>query len=196
MNLDLSTLGPLAEAVEKAGAPILGGALRAASLVSGAAPFPLNAILPPILGALADAVGGSADDPNGIAQKIDADPAVVADKIKAIEVTHADDLGSALDFSKLQVEQNEAELAAMPSFWGKVFFAGYRPLFMYSVVTWSNVLLIRAILGFSVSADFLVLWNPIWIAFGAQLGLRTVEKMGGVATDFVSRVLPARKQGR
>ncbi len=186
MNIDFSSLAPLASAVEQAGAPILAGALRAGSTVATAAPFPLNLVLPTVLNGLATAVGGNAADPSTITSQINPnDPTAVA-KIQAIEDQHRADLQNAVDMAKLQTDQSALNPAA-PA-WLNLIIAGWRPAYAWSIVIWANVLLVRAFLGYSEGAGFLSMWGPIWATFGLMLGLRTVEKWGGVSSPMA--VLP------
>lgn len=183
MNIDLSALGPLAGAVESAGAPILAQVLRAGTSIAGAAPFPLNLVLPAMLTAIADAVGGSADDPGALAGQISSDPGAAA-KIQAIEATHADDLGNALAFAKLQTDQNGAALAADLPIWAKIFFAGARPLQMWLTGPVMTLYQVAAASGHAVPID-----PSIYVTMAAQFallsGARTFEKQQGVASPIL-----------
>ena len=163
------------------------------STVSGAAPFPLSAILPAVLSSIADAVGGSADDPAGLATKIGSDPQAGA-KLQDIESQHLEDLTAALDALKLQTDQNNEELHVENANAGTVFFAGWRPAFAWTIVMWANVILVRSVMGQKITPEFLSLWNPMWIAFGGMMGLRTAEKFGGVATEALKGILPKLKK--
>lgn len=182
MALDLSKLGPLVGAVEAAGAPIFAEALRAASGVSGAAPFPLNLVLPIALNALADAVGGSADDPGALAGKIATDPDAAA-KIQAVEAAHSSDLESALAFAKLQVDQNGAAFNADLPIWAKIFFAGARPLQMWLTGPVMTLYQVAAASGHAAPVD-----PSIYVTMAAQFallsGARTYEKQQGVASPM------------
>lgn len=194
MNLDLSALRSLAEAVEAAGAPILAEALRAGSSVAGSAPFPLNLILPGLLNALADAVGDSSNDAGALAGKIAADPNAAA-KIQAIEAAHSDDLANALAFAKLQADQNSAELVADLPIWAKVFFAGARPLQMWLTGPLMTLYQLAAAAGHAAPID-----PSIYAAMAAQfallLGARTYEKQVGVASPMRLAVKPDGKLAR
>lgn len=191
MEIDFSALGPLAEAVEKAGAPILAAALRAGSSVSAAAPFPLNLVLPAVLNGVADAVGGSSDDLPALAGKVASDPNA-ATKIQAIEDTHKDDLQNALDFARLQVEQNAVELGVAAPLWAKVLFAGWRPAMGWIggpvLVSYQ---LAAATYGLKpVPAD---IFNWTVTAWGMLAGLRTVDKWQGAASPASVVPAPIRK---
>lgn len=191
MGFDIATLEPLAAQLAKAGAPILADALGTVL------PFPVNIIAKGVINSLAAAFGvegGANADPAVLAAKIAADPDAGA-KLQSVTDQHAADIGSALDFAKLQTDANAAELA-VPGAWSGALLAGWRPAFAWSVVLWIQIMLARALLGFEISAGFLALWNPIWLAFGGLLGLRTAEKFGGVATEALGKVAAALKARR
>jgi hypothetical protein len=187
MQIDFSALGPLADAVEKAGAPILAAALRAGSAVSTDAPFPLNLILPTVLNGLADALGGSADDPSGLCDKLASDPDAAA-KIKAVEDTHKDDLQSSLDFARLQVEQNDAAFAAAMPIWAKILFAGARPLQMWLTGPCLTLYQLCAATGHFAPIDP-ANYAIMSAQFAMLAGTRTYEKAQGLASP--APVIPA-----
>jgi hypothetical protein len=194
MQLDLSTLSPLASAVETAGAPILAQAIRAAAPIVGAAvPIPgASLIIPAILNALADAVGGSADDPSTITTKIEADPSAAAGKIKAVEDAHKDDLQSLLDLSKAQVDQNLAELNITTLNWrdllSRFFFAGWRPFTGWVFGISLALLLWSTWHGAEPPPAFDRYFIGATNIFMLLIGSRTTDKIFGVATNSLKQV--------
>lgn len=183
MAIDVSGLGSLIGAVESAGAPILAESLRAASTVAGAAPFPLNLLLPTVLNAVADAVGGTVDDPGALAGKIASDPEA-ASRIRAVEAAHSDDLTSALAFAKLQADQNNSAFGADLPVWTKIFFAGARPLQMWLTGPVMTIYQVAAASGHAAPID-----PSIFVTMAAQFallsGARTYEKQQGLASPAV-----------
>jgi hypothetical protein len=182
MAFNLSKLATLAASVEKAGAPILGAALRAGSAISGAAPFPLSLVLPSILGSLADAVGGTADDAASIVAKIDGSPDAAA-KIQAVEESHKDDLTNTLDMLKLQTDQNEAELNVNAPLWARLLYSGWRPLMGWI----SGPVLMAYQIGavtFGGRPVPMETFAPAMALWTALAGLRTSEKWQGVAAPL------------
>ncbi len=182
MNIDFSSLGTLASAVEQAGAPILGAALRAGSTVSSAAPFPLNLVLPVALNSLASAVGGDAANPASVADRINADPNAVAAKIQAVEALHRDNLKNALEMAKLQTDQIGSYLTADIPVWVKFYFGGWRP-----TMGWvGSVVVIYQALGVMLAWPLVPgdMFNVILATWTSLAGLRTVEKWKGAASPL------------
>ncbi|MDI4641436.1 hypothetical protein K9U39_10885 [Rhodoblastus acidophilus] len=144
-------------------------------------------VLPVVLNSLADVVGGAADDPAALAEKIGADPNAAV-KVQAIEGRHKDDLQSALDFAKLQADQNAAYLAVDMPIWSKIFFAGARPLQMWLTGPLLTLYQIVAATGYAAPLD--PSSYAIMAAQYAMLaGARTYEK--GVGTASPAPLLPA-----
>jgi hypothetical protein len=88
----------------------------------------------------------------------------------------------------LQVQMNlkEAESA-------NFFIAGWRPAFAWLCIVWVFIGLAWTFTGRELPPGYLAIWNPVWIAFGGMLGLRTIEKWGGVARDTLKKILPKGK---
>jgi len=191
MQIDFSALAPLAAAVEKAGAPILAAALRAGSSVSGAAPFPLNLLLPAVLNGLADAVGGDASDLGALADKISAAPDI-ATKIQAVQDSHRDDLQNALDMARLQVDQNAAYLSADMPIWAKIFFAGARPLQMWLTGPALTLYQVAAATGHFAPLDPSS-YAVMAAQFAMLAGARTFEKNAGIASPAPFAPAPVRR---
>ena len=181
MSFDPKDLEPLAAAVASAGAPIL------AKIVGTVLPFPVNMIASTVISCLAAAFGAPADDPAAIAVAIGKDPDA-ASKITAVAQAHADDIASALDFARLQANQNAKE-AENPS----LFVAGWRPAIGWSLgamVTWQWISATWH--GPVVEAS---VYNVSLALLGTLVGARTVEKWKGVATPAIG-ALGARLRGR
>lgn len=84
MNLDLSTLGPLAGSLIKAGAPTLGSVVG--SLVGGPFGGLAGNLAGNVLGDIAGALGAPPDTPPAVIQQtIEADPPAAAAKLEALE---------------------------------------------------------------------------------------------------------------
>jgi hypothetical protein len=188
--MDFSTLIPLAQAVEQAGAPILAEVLRAAAPVVGAAiPIPgASLIVGPLLTALADAIGGSANDPSTITAQINADPTAATAKIRAVEDAHKDDLQGLLDMAKLQSDQDLAEINMTPilswrDFVGRAFFAGWRPAAGWVfVISWVSVMFVTW-RGGTVPEGFKPYFSGGTTIFMTLIAARSSDKVFGVATD-------------
>ena len=193
--MDLSALGPLAAAVEGAGAPILAAALRAAAPIAGAAvPIPFaGPIVTLLLNSLADAVGGSADDPASITQAINAAPTDVTEaKIQAVENAHQTDLQSLLDFSKLQEDENSSDLLVTASTWREAlmrfFFAGWRPAAGWVfIASWVGVLY-ATWQGTTLNPTFAKYFSDSSTIFMTLIAARASDKIFGVATDSLVAV--------
>jgi len=184
MQIDYSALGPLAQAVELAGAPILGEVLRAAAPVVGAAvPIPFaGPIITMVLNELANDLGPPANDPTALAQKIAADPDA-AGKIQAFEEKYKADLQNALDIAKVQADQNTAALNANLPLWAKIYFAGARPLQMWLTGP------LLTLYQYGVTFGHLPPMDPTTFAglagqFVILSGARSVEKVQGVASPM------------
>jgi hypothetical protein len=184
MSLNFPDLAPLAGAVEKAGAPILGAALRAGSTVATAAPFPLNLVLPVVLNGVANAVGGDASNPAGMAQTINADPNAVAEKIQAVEDQHKDDLQNALDMAKLQTDQTGSYLTADIPNWMKFFFGGWRPMMGWL----GSFVVFYQVIGVTLSWRLIPveMFNVVLITWGSLAGFRTIDKWQGSASPVAA----------
>ena len=172
MAFDPKELVPLAEAVAKAGAPILG------KILGTVLPFPFNMLASGIVSSLATAFGAPADDPPAIAAAIQKDPDATA-KITAVAEAHADDLVSALDFAKLQTDIDMKE-AENPS----LFIAGWRPGLGWSLagmVTWQWV----ASAGhWPLVGD--AVYNGSMVVLASLLGVRAWEKFKCVDTKAIA----------
>jgi len=193
--MDLSSLGPLANAVEAAGAPILAAALRAAAPIAGAAiPIPFaGPIVTLLLNSLADAVGGSASDPASITDAINAAPTPATEaKIQAVEASHKTDLSSLLDFAKLQDDENSAELLVTASTWREAlmrfFFAGWRPAAGWVfIASWVGVLF-ATWRGDTLNPTFAKYFSDSSTIFMTLIAARATDKVFGVATDSLVAV--------
>jgi len=179
MSFDAKSIEPLAKAVADAGAPIL------AKILGTVLPFPFNLMASTIINGLAAAFGVSADDPDAIAAAIGKDPDA-ASKVTGVAAAHADDIASALDFARLQSEQNSKE-AENPS----LFIAGWRPALGWSLgamVTWQWIAATWH--GPVVEAS---VYNVSLALLGTLVGARTVEKWKGVATPTIGAIIPRRR---
>lgn len=193
--MDLSSLGPLADAIEGAGAPILAAALRAVAPLAGAAiPIPFaGPIVTMLLNSLADAVGGSASAPSTIADAINAAPtAETESKLKAIQSAHLTDLNSMLDFAKIQADQNSAELLVTASTWREAlmrfYFAGWRPAAAWVFIGAWIGLLYAAWHGVEITSTFRADFTDSRTIFMTLIAARASDKIFGVATDSLSAV--------
>jgi hypothetical protein len=174
---DPKDLAPLVKAVADAGAPIL------SKILGSVLPFPFNLMASTIISGLAAAFGAPADDPAAIAVAIGKDPDANG-KIATIAQAHADDIASALDFARLQADQN-AKDAESPS----IFIAGWRP-----AIGWSLGAMITWQWGATILHGPLVEASVYNVSIGllaSLAGFRTVEKWKGVATPAIA---PIRKK--
>jgi hypothetical protein len=156
----------------KAGAPVL------AKVLGAALPFPLNLIASNIVGDVAGALG-TEPTPQAIGAAIEKDPISAQEKLQSIEAKYA----SLLDFAKLQTDLNLHE-AESPN----LFVAGWRPAFGWLGVILAGYQTFAAasMIVPLVPAD---IFNPVWLAFGGLMGLRSTEKWAGVATETL-KALP------
>jgi hypothetical protein len=177
MSFNAADLGPLAGALLKAGAPILGG------IVGG----PFGAMIGGLIPQIAEAFSLPSDAPPAtVAASVAADPNA-STKLATLEDTQK----SALAWAHLQVEQNKDELAVEGPAWMKFFYGGWRP-----TMGWiSGPILVAYQIAASAThlpliPDGLLAWvTPIWIGLA---GLRTYERYSGVALD----TLPIKKSGK
>lgn len=175
MNIDFASL---AGVIAAKGAPIL------AEVLGAALPFPFSVVAKAAINALAESFGVPADNPEILAQTIQNDPEAGA-KIQAIEDRYKTELQAALDFARLQVEQNNAIVAMSSSMsaLGKLFFSGWRPAFCWLVVIGTAYIVVADIFHWpSVRPET---WNPIWVLFGGLAGLRSVDKFLGTSPDII-----------
>ena len=176
MAFDPKDLENLAAVVLKAGAPILGG------LIGG----PFGAIIGTLVPQIASAFGLAPDTPPAvIAATVQADPAA-SDKLAALESKQRD----ALAWAQLQVDQNNAELAAPGSGFLRFFYGAWRPSagWLFGPIP-ALYQLIASAFHLPLLADGL--WTaflPVWIGLA---GLRTYERYQGVALD----TLPVKPRG-
>ncbi len=87
MNLDLTTLEPLAASLARAGLPALG------TILGAAVPFPFNLMVGPAFNAISASMGvdpTAANAPQAVQAAVDADPAGAAAKLQTIEQAHKD----------------------------------------------------------------------------------------------------------
>ncbi len=172
--MELKDLGPLAKTLTAAGAPFLG------KLLGSVLPFPFNLAASAVLTQLGDALGTSAD-PTAINDAINANPGAISEKLQELE----DKYKSELDFANLQVglDMKEAESS-------NFFIAGWRPTF-----AWLCIIMVayQLIATTSMYPPLHIIpgstFDPIWIAFGGLLGLRTTEKALGVARETIGSVI-------
>jgi hypothetical protein len=177
MNIDISTLAPVAEALAKAGAPIL------SKIVGTVLPFPANLIASTVINGLSSAFGASADDPGALADAINKDPDAIA-KVNTVAQAHAEDIAAALAADKQQTDINAKE-AESPS----LFVAGWRPAIGWSLgamITWQWLATMWH--GPLIEAS---VYNVSLGILGTLIGARTIEKWKGVATPAIA---PIRKK--
>lgn len=186
MQFDPKDLEALAGALISKGAPILGG------IVGG----PFGALIGAVVPQIAEAFGLPGDAPAGqIASTVAAAPDA-SDKLSALEERHKVEL----EWAKLQVEQNNAELQVDGPPWLKFYYGGWRPAmgwlcgpilmaYVYVLVTLATFGVLKSPLtqeGF-FSWFVMVVALPI---FAGLAGLRTYERSTGVALD----TLPIKKK--
>lgn len=190
MSLDLASL---AGAIAAKGAPILAQAL------SAALPPPFGAIVGGLSNLVIDALATSFGTPPGDAPALErairTDPDAEA-KVKAVEDRYATDLQSAIQFAQMQHDMNKAvleatsDLGVIPA----IFFNGWRPAFYWVVVVGTIYILSASVAGWPpIPLDR---WEPIWVLFGAGMGLRSLDKYLGTSPDApAGRVIEAIKRG-
>lgn len=166
----MTELGGIASSLIQAGAPVL------AQVLGTVLPFPFNVVSKTALLAVASALG-CAPEPAVIAATIDADPDAAAAKLSEIEQRIQADM----EALKGQVELNKVEASN-----SNLFVAGWRPAFAWIVLFWMNYNFIALLSHYQpIPADY---FNPVWMLFGGMMGLRTVEKWGGVATQVITAI--------
>ena len=171
MSFELTDLKPLGAAFAQAGLPIL------SKLIQAVAPPPFGLIASIILPHIADALGVP-PEPVAIKEAVEKDPSAAKDKLAIIEAEHA----SLLDFAKLQTELNAKE-AESPN----LFIAGWRPFVGWSLglmLTWQWTAIIWK--GPQVEAG---LFNVMTGLLAGLIGVRSIDKWGGVATQTI-KALP------
>lgn len=175
--MDLKELAPLAETIAANGAPLL------AKVLLVTLPPPFNLLASTVLNGVSAAFGTPPGDVGAAQAAIASDPDAAADKLRALELQYKDQI----DFAQLQtaLDAKEAESSNM-------FVAGWRPAFAWSCILFIWYQVVETAMGFKhpITAE---MFNPIWMAFTGMLGLRTVDKILGVATEKV-HVLPKRKR--
>lgn len=185
---DISKIGPLADAIEKVGAPVLAGVMRAAAPVAGAAvPIPgASLILPTILNGLADAVGGTASDPETITSRINSDP-TAADKVQSVEATHSEELNNIVNTAQLQVDQNNSEMTITAATFReallRVYFAGWRPAAGWVFSIGMMCILWATFRGYVLPESFKEVFGYCSSVFMTLIAARTGDKIFGVATN-------------
>jgi len=194
MAIDFSKFAGLAEAVERAGAPILAAALRATAPAIGAViPFPgASFIIPPLLNALADALGGDVNNPDDLASKITSDPATI-DKVRAVEAEHETELRSLIDLAQLQADQNKSyETISAGASWRdalmRFFFAGWRPSAGWVFVGTLFGVLAATAYGWTPPPNFERYFEGTATIFMALIAARTGDKIFGVATNSLKEI--------
>ena len=173
MAFDPKELEGLAATLLEKGLPILGG------LIGGPVGAVAGNVVSGVVGQIATTLGLPSDaTPAVVSAAVQTDPQA-ADKLSEFEA-HA---SSALDFAKLQADENakEAESASL-------FVSGWRPAFGWICV-------FAAVYQVAASASSFPLipadaFNPIWAAFGGMLGLRTIERWKGVAQTTLTIFKP------
>jgi hypothetical protein len=177
MSFDPKDLEPLAGALLKAGAPILGG------IIGG----PFGAVIGSLIPQIAGAFGLAPDTtPSNLATVVAADPNA-ATKLAAIENASE----TALDYAKLQADQNKDELSADGPLPFKFFLSGWRPAMGWvsgPIIVVYQIIASAAHLPL-IPNDLLAWITPIWVGLA---GLRTYERAQGVAVDN----LPGKKPGK
>ena len=186
MSFNLSSLGPVAAAVAAAGEPVL------AKVLGAVLPFPFNTLASTILDSLASAFGLPSSDPSAVASAITNDPNAAA-KLQSVVEQHAADIASAQAIIDGQLKQDADELAVGVGFWQKVFFAGWRPAFCWLFIFNLAALLGTILAGRAIPDAFMQVFNWMASLFVAAMGLRTVDKITGVATVSFSQVVGAVK---
>jgi hypothetical protein len=189
MNIDLSALGPLASAIETAGAPILAAALRAAAPIAGAAvPIPFaGPIVTLLINQLADAVGGAADVP-AITAKIQADPGAT-EKLRVVQENHLPEIDAllkvqeSLDLAEMNITASGPLDALM-----KFYFAGWRPFAGWTFGAALSGTLIATAAGWTPPANFMHFFDGTATIFLLLIGTRTTDKIFGVATNSLKSV--------
>jgi hypothetical protein len=174
---DQKDLEALAGTLIKAGAPIIGG------IVGG----PFGAVIGGLIPQIAGAFGLSPDStPDVVAATVAADPNA-GTKLAAIENASQ----TALDYAKLQAEQNKDELSADGPLPFKLFLSGWRPAMGWvsgPIIVVYQIIASAAHLPL-IPNDLLAWITPIWVGLA---GLRTYERAQGVAVDN----LPGKKTGK
>ncbi len=159
-------LGGLASSLIKAGAPMLG------EVLGKTLPFPFNLVASSALNAVAGALGVP-NDPASIKEAIDGDPDGAAEKLQAIEAQVTADM----EILKAQSATNTEEAKST-----NPFISAWRPAFAWCVMFWMNYNFLSYVVHVSWAPQLPPeLFNPAWMLFGGMMGLRTVEKWGGVA---------------
>jgi hypothetical protein len=175
MNFDAKDLEPLAGALLKAGAPILGG------VIGGPFGAIVGALIPQIAGAFGLAPDAS---PATVAAAVAADPNAQT-KLATIE----DEQKSALAWAQLQVVQNKDELTVDGPAWLKFFYGGWRPSAGWLLLPVPAIYqMVAYIAHVTPLPDSFFAWSvPVWVGLA---GLRTYERYSGVALD----TLPIKKK--
>ena len=176
MNIDAKSLESLAGALVSAGAPILG------TIIGG----PIGPIIGILLPQIAGAFGLAPDAAPADVEKAVKDAGDAAgDKLAAIEQQHK----AAIEWAQLQATANSDEAKS-----ASLFISGWRPAFAWVCIAWVCLSLGWTFTGRDLPGAFLAIWNPVWLAFGGMLGLRSVEKFMGVARDTLKNIPVKRRK--
>ena len=169
--MDFNSMKPLALAVARAGFPVLG------DILGKVVPFPGNLVAGAVFSGISAALGTPADNPQAAADAIDANPTAAQEKLQAIQAEHED----AWKYAEAQMALNSKELET-----GNLFVSGWRPAFAWLCVGGTAYQMFGSVWWHMhvIPPDT---FNPIWVAFGGLLGLKSVEKWLGVA-PVVSKV--------
>lgn len=166
-------LGGLAESFIRAGAPVLG------EVLGSVLPFPFNLVASRALGAVAGALGVP-PDAGSISAAIDKDPGAAAAKLQSIEAQVSADM----EILKAQSATNQEEAKS-----ANLFISAWRPSFAWCIIFWMNYNFLAYVAQVSwappLPSEF---FNPAWMLFGGMMGLRTIEKWGGVARSTLHQV--------
>jgi len=165
--VDISSLAPLAKTLASAGAPFLG------KILSSVLPFPFNLAANAIVSELGGAMGVGTD-PAAINAAINANPQAFSEKLQELE----DRYKSEIDFANLQVGLDTKEAES-----DHFFISGWRPTFAWLCIVTVTYQLFAQTIPFHPIPD--TTFNPLWLAFGGLLGLRSTEKWLGVAREVL-----------
>ena len=176
----------LAKTLAGIGLPML------AKIVGTAVGGPFGFIAASAITGIAGSLGlPPAASPADINAAIQADQAAAASKLQAMEQQAATQLA----FSKGQLDLDKIE-AASPS----LFVAGWRPAFAWIVEFWLTVWLAIFTFDFLSGridlAQMLSIMQAPWALFAAMMGIRTVEKWGGVDTRVLARLRGGRSDAQ
>lgn len=183
MNFDLTTLGPLAASLARAGLPTLG------TILGDAAPFPFNMLVKPAFAAIVAALGVDPNAPDPAAQAqavIEANPDAAVAKLQTVEQAQKDAAEAAnrelelrlADVQNARETQTKYVAASSGVQWGAPVVSGVVTVGFVAIV---GIMTVHAIPDSSVTS---VLVGTLAAAFGAVVNFWLGSSAGSREKDM------------